>query len=335
MGGKTIKKNFSKEELLQIPQMYKDGLSTRKIADKMRTSSKRIKKILLNNSIDIADPNCRFIKHKPDGYWNNKEHCENVAKTCRNRGEFSNKYVTAYKYSMQNGWIKDFDQYFSLEKQFYGYNEKIHYVYSYEVIEKNAVYVGRTIDLKRRHASHKRGDNYCSRKHRVDTIWKFCNENGIDVPEPKILESGLTAIESQQKESEWEDKYRDAGWEILNRAATGEGTGSLGSTSRKWTYDTCMLAASKCVSKIDFKTKFSTAYRVSVQNKWINEFFTVNLLKESGYFDKIENCISEAKKYKNLTAIKKNYPFLYHKICEKKWNDEVQSAMGYERWRKK
>ena len=104
---------------------------------------------------------------------------------------------------------------------------------------------------------------------------------------------------------------------------------------RIWNYDSCKDAASKCVSKIDFKTRFSTAYRVSVQNKWINDFFNTNLLKESGYFDKIENCILEAKKYKNLTAIKKNYPFLYHKICEKKWNDEVQSAMGYEKWRKK
>ena len=326
--GKTIKKIFTNEELKQIPQMYKDGLSTRKIANQMKTSSKRINKILLDNGIDITDPNCFFIKHKPDGYWDNKEHCEEAAKTCRNRGNFQKKFSQAFKCSKENGWLKDFDQYFSLEKQFHGYNEKIHYVYSYEIFEKNTVYVGRTINLKRRHAEHKNGFVYYQKKGYKDNIWKFCNENGINMPEPKILDSGLTAIESQQKEREWEIKYRDAGWNVLNRAATGEGTSSLGSTSRKWTYDTCRDAASHCISKIDFKTRFSTAYRVSVQNKWINDFFG-NLLKESGYLDVLENCITESKKYKNLTDIKRSYPFLYYKIREHKWNDDICRANGW------
>ena len=326
--GKTIKKIFTEEELKQIPQMYKDGISIKRIARQMKCSDKRINEILLNNDINISNPNCCFLKHKPIGYWNNKEHCEEVAKTCRNRGEFSKKYVTAYQYSKQNGWIKDFDQYFSLEKQFYGYDEKIHYVYSYEILEKNAVYVGRTMDLKRRHASHKRGDNYCGKRHRVDTIWKFCNENGIDMPEPKILESGLTATESRRGEDKWVKKYQDDGWNVLNRAATGEGTGSLGSTSRKWTYDTCRDAAAHCISKIDFKKKFSTAYRVSVQSGWINDFFT-SLTRESGYFDVLENCISESKKYKSLVELRKAYPFLYHKICDHKWNDDICKANGW------
>ena len=333
--GETNKKVFDKSELTQVCELYKNGLSTRNIANYFHTSSNKIKKILFENGIDINNPNCEYIKHKPLGYWNNKKTCENTAKQCTNRKDFQNKYSRAYFHSVKNGWINDFDKYFSLEPHFSNFNEKIHIVYAYEINDTHAVYIGRTMNLKTRHMAHVRGSFTTRHRYYKDTIYEYCNLNNVEIPEPKILESNLTATESREKEDEWLNKYEQNGWNVINKAKTGKNSGSLGATMRKWNYDSCKDAASKCVSKIDFKTRFSTAYRVSVQNKWINDFFNTNLLKESGYFDKIENCILEAKKYKNLTAIKKNYPFLYHKICEKKWNDEVQSAMGYEKWRKK
>lgn len=333
--GKTIKKIFKNCELTEVCNMYMNGYSTRHIAKYFHTSSNKIKKILYNNGIDIHDPECQYLKRKPSGYWNNKERCELAAKNCVNRTDFYERYEAAYEQSVKNGWIDEFDQYFSLEPHFSNFNERIHLVYVYEINETHSVYIGRTTDLKRRHSSHLRGSFRTHHRFYKDSIYEHCNLNNVEMPEPIVLENNLTAIESRAKENDWISKYKESGWNIINRARTGENSGSLGATMRKWNYDSCKDAASKCVSKIDFKTKFSTAYRVSVQNKWINEFFTTNLLKESGYFDKIENCIEEAKKYKNLTAIKKNYPFLYHKICEKKWNDEVQTAMGYEKWRKK
>ena len=327
--GKTIKKIFNDCELIQVCEMYKKGSSTKHIANYFHTNSNKIKKILLENGIDISSPNCPYIKHKPLGYWKNKENCELAAKQCTNRREFGEKFVEAYIQSRKNGWINDFDQYFSLEPRFSNFNEKIHVVYAYEINDTHAVYIGRTMNLKTRHMTHVRGSFTTQHRYYKDTVYEYCKVNNIEIPEPKILENNLTAKESRVKEDEWLNNYSMDGWFIINKAKTGENSGSFGATMRKWNYDSCKEASSKCVSKIDFKTRFPTAYRVSVQNKWINEFFTINLLKESGYFDKIENCISEAKKYKNLTDIKKNYPFLYHKICEKKWNDKVKIEMGY------
>ena len=48
------------------------------------------------------------LKKKPNGYWNNKERCEEAAKKCRNRGEFGQRYSMAYLHSKNNGWLEEF-----------------------------------------------------------------------------------------------------------------------------------------------------------------------------------------------------------------------------------
>ena len=162
----------------------------------------------------------------------------------------------------------------------------------------------------------------------------FCKTNNCDMPLPIILEDKLTAIESQKMENVWINKYKDNGWYIINKAKTGEGIGSLGSTMRKWTYETCERAAITCKTKSEYRKKFSTASRVATQNNWLNDFFT-NTKKDNGYFDSLEMCISESKKYKSMSDIKTKYPFLYHKICEHKWNDNVRLANGWKKYHHK
>ena len=327
--GKTIKKIFTKKEIVKLVDEYKNGSSTKFLREKYHTSHKKIKQILLENGIDIHNPNCEYLKHKPIGYWNNKEHCEEVAKQCRNRGDFQKKFPAAYLVSKKNGWLEDFDKYFSLEKQYYNYEDRIHVVYAYEIVACNAVYVGRTMQLKTRHNAHKKGVVHTNHKLYSDTVYDFCQSNNVEFPEPKVLESGLTAKESRKQEGEWVKKYEDNGWMILNKAKTGEGSGSLGATRRKWGYEECKDAASQCVSKADFRKKFPTACRVSTQNKWISEFFTSNLLKDKGCFDHFEGCLEECKKYHSIGEVKKKYPFLYHKICKNKWNLDIQKTLGW------
>ena len=327
--GKTVEKIFTEEELKRIPELYKSGTSVRHLLETFKTSGKKIKSILFDAGIDINDGNCEFLNRKPRNYWNNKERCEEAAKTCRNRAEFQDKYSAAFAQAKKSGWLEDFDKYFSLEKLYYKFEDPIHYVYSYEFADQKSVYVGRTTNIKRRHTEHKNGTMYMNKKVYTDTVYNFASKNSLVVPEPKILETNLNAVESQKKEDEWCKHYESSGWTILNKATTGKGSGSLGARLVKWNYDACKDAASQCVSKIDFKTRFGTAYRVSTQNHWIDEFFNFNLLKDKGYLDSLENCIEESKKYKSMSDIKYNYPFLYHKICKMKWNDDIRKANGW------
>lgn len=324
--GKTIKKVFTEDELKQVVEEYKSGISTRILARKYKTQDKNIKKILFSYGIDINDPNCQYAKHKPCGYWASKEHCEEAAKQCRNRREFYSKFVRAAMISKKNGWMNEFDKYFSPEKMFFRYNDPIHYVYAYEINETHAVYVGRTSNIKRRHTEHMSGVMYTNHKVYNDTLKVYCDERNIEMPDPKILEEKLVAIESQRKEKEWIDWYRRHGWTILNKASVGEGSGSLGSIMRKWDYEACRAAAEQCESKADYRRKFSTACRVATQNKWINDFFT-NLIKPKFHLDSFDNCMEEVKKYKSLQEARADYPFLYHKICQHKWNDAARAVI--------
>ena len=109
--------------------------------------------------------------HKPKGYWNNFENCENAAKTCRNRSEFRQKFSRAAMLSKRYGWMDKFDKYFSIEKQFHDFNEPVHIVYAYFFTETHSTYVGRTLKLKRRDTQHRYDQN--------DTLYKYAMRGGI------------------------------------------------------------------------------------------------------------------------------------------------------------
>lgn len=256
--------------------------------------------------------------HKPKDYWNNFDNCENAAKTCRNRAEFYKKFSKAAMLSKRYGWIEKFDKYFSIEKQFHDFNEPVHLVYAYLFDNDHAAYIGRTLNLKRRDSQH--------RYYQTDTLYKYALDNKIAIPSPIILETGLKALESCEKEHFYTEKYRNEGWYILNKAKTGKHSGSLGSTMRIWTYEHCKEVAKNCINKPDYRKKYPTAYRVATVNHWLNDFFD-NLIKPAGYFDNIDNCLKESANYRNLTHIKHDYPFLYHKICEHKYNEKVKAYL--------
>lgn len=46
---------------------------------------------------------------KPKGYWNNYQKCYDAAYTCLTRTEFAKNFSTAYKISIKNNWINDFN----------------------------------------------------------------------------------------------------------------------------------------------------------------------------------------------------------------------------------
>lgn len=309
----------------EIVKDYISGINTKKLQNKYHTSHRNIKAILLKNGIDVHDPNRNFgPRHKmPNGYWNIKEHNELAASECRNRKEFSSKYVRAYKIAKEYEWIKEYDEkYFSKEIKYYGFDEPIHVVYSYEFSGLNSVYVGRTMNLKRRDCCHRN-------QTQNDSVYKFAEEHNVEIPVVKILAEGLIAKESQRLEDEFKNKYAESGWNLINKAQTGENTGSLGSIPKKWNYDSCREAAESCKNREEYKQKFSRAHNVARRNGWIESFFPNKSKRDDGCFDSLEKCAETAKKYSSIMDIRRNYPFLYHKISKNKWTQQIKEIMGW------
>lgn len=65
-------------------------------------------------------------------------------------------------------------------------------------------------------------------------------------------------------------KYSEMGYTMLNSAPTGS-VGGFG--KGKWTYDTCKEDAKKYHSRSEFKKCSSRAYKTTLKNKWLDEFF--------------------------------------------------------------
>lgn len=157
---------------------------------------------------------------KEFGYWNDKERCVEEARKYRNKKEFQFKSYGCYSSMKRNGWLSELDGMYDGTILYMGYDEKINVVYVYEMKDFNTFYVGRTNNIIRRDRQHRNGYGHSNGDTEFDGLYKFCEEKGIEVPKPKILAENLNALESQEQEDYWKNKYIEDGWVSLNKAKT-------------------------------------------------------------------------------------------------------------------
>lgn len=251
----------------------------------------------------------------PNGYWN-YENCYNEAQKYKNKSEFQFGNNSAYNSARKHGWLKDYvwlqDERFDL------YRDKIDCVYSYEFVDQNAVYVGRTLikAKKRRDRDH---------VFQLDSVSAFAKENDIAVPEMKVLESNLTIKEGAEREGWWIEKYRSDGWIILNRTKAGS-IGMLGKNHSKYTYEVCYEEAIKYKLRGDFAKGSPSAYTVAWKNKWLDDYVWfengVKVRTEKLIIWNYEKCYEEAQKYVTLKDFRINNNSAYSSACKNKWLDE-------------
>lgn len=321
------------EEILKL--YVEERMSIKNIAKKTHHWYPTVKKYLIENGINVDDPD-RTVgpNKKPKGYWGIKENNEREASKYEKSSDFYRYCSSAAKYATENGWMDEYcEKYFKKEIRYQSFDKRIHLIYAYEFKDANMVYIGRTNNINRRDHSHRKAT-------RGDSLTAFSLSTGIDIPEPIIKECSLTAEESLIREDYWLNTYKNDGWGIINVSKTGRNSGSLGATPRKWTYETCKELAATCKNKEEFKKKSSRAHNVSRENGWIDEFFPEPWRTPDGAYDDVENCKAECVKrgFKSLSDIKKNYPFLYFRICKNKWNDEFREFFGntkYKHYNKK
>lgn len=306
----------------EICKMYAEQhISIRNIAKLTHRGYYKIRNHLIQAGLDLDNPEKTFgPPKKPKGYWGIKENNEREAAKYEKSSDFYRYSSSAAHYAAKNGWMDEYyKKYFKKETRYSSFADKVHLIYSYEFPKQKMVYVGRTNNLHRRDYSHRTATF-------GDSLTAFAYSLQLEIPTPIIKDKDLTAEESQIKENYWGNWYQTNGWTLINKGKMGKNSSSLGAIPRKWTYETCKELALTCKNKQEFKLKSSRAHNVSRENKWIDDFFPEPWRQPNGTFDNIENCKKECEKrgYKKLTDIKKFYPFLYHKICDHKWNDEFR-----------
>lgn len=207
---------------------------------------------------------------------------------------------------------------------------KNYLIYSYEM--GNMVYVGLTKNIERRHKEH-----MSSKK---DTLYCFCMKNDINLPEPTILETNLTSLESQSKEKNWLDYYKFNGYELINRAECGIYKSSMGGekncinetykpikvkNKKTITYEECLELAKKYQYKKDFLTNEGFAYRYAKKMGWFTSF---TWLKNSPPIKRekkditYEDYVNERKKYSTKTEFSKQAKAYYQYGLKHGYNDD-------------
>lgn len=297
---------WTKERCIEFAKQAKTS------ADVRRLSHTVYRKMRKNGWFDECDW-LKVNNYKDKGYWD-YEHCYEAALNCFNRKTFKKYYPAAYETARKNGWIADYS-WFPPKKV---WKESNYLVYAYEDTDNNVVYVGLTHDFYNRHRAHKLGFVYRG-KTTYDSVYKHFNSIGKEVPEPRILISGLSAEQAQYYEDWYRNSYETICWTVLNVRPTGIGKSSLGGSTLKWDREACEKEARKYRTKAEFKRGCISAYQNAVKYDWIDTYdWFEEVTKPMGYWT-YDRVAEVAKKYNSKKEFRENAKAAYSAAYKKGW----------------
>lgn len=248
-------------------------------------------------------------KQKSNGYWI-YENCYEEAKKYQTKTEFCKGCGSAYDAAWKNKWLDDYTWF--VDGKIKTLTDKNDSVYKY-VFEDGAIYIGRTLisQQKRRHDKHSTSEK--------DTVFRYAKENGLEVPQMEIIEENITPIEGLKREDYWVNYYKENGYNVINKAKTGIGCGSLGAiNSGKWNKENVFAEARKYKTRSEFKKACQSAYNVAWKKGWLDDYTWFKEVYK--HWDK-ENVFEEAKKYKSRLEFQKSCNRAYVVAWKNKWLD--------------
>jgi hypothetical protein len=198
----------------------------------------------------------------------------------KTRSEFQKGSNVAYQLAKKRGILDDVCSH--MEKVGSKYKRLI---YSYEFPD-NSVYVGLTYNLNKRDLSHMKRETSSVYQHMIKTGLK---------PIRKTLTEFLDRDEASEVEGKLTEKYRQEGWNILNKTKTG----ALGGSTLYWTPERIKDEAKKYKTLSDFYEKSPSA--IGAAKKLGKDFYaeiTSHMFKKLNKFSE-KDLIAIAKKYKN------------------------------------
>ena len=241
------------------------------------------------------------------GYWQVFDNCYNEALKYKSRTEFQRKQGGCYNQARANGWLDKFD--WLKDKRIDLIDGKIDSVYVYEFVNQHAAYIGRTLMRTQKERD----------KHHLfvlDSVSSFARDNDIPLPEMRILEDNLTLKEGIEREAFYIEKYKNEGWNVLNKA----GAGSIGSLYRnRYTYNKCYDEAKKYTHYRDFVKESRTYYRVAYRNGWIVDYtWLIHFHRKHNYWN-YETCMESAKLCTTMKEFTEKYSGAYDKARDNGW----------------
>ena len=194
-------------------------------------------------------------QHKPNGYWT-KERVFKKAKEYKTRCEFYKGCPRAYEVVRKNGWLDEMP--WLVDGRIKMLTDKNDSVYKYYFKETNSIYIGRTLMKRQKERDSEHIFNI------KDTVHKYAKENGLAVPPMEVIEDNLTLEEGLEREEYWVNYYKEKGYNVLNIAKTGKGSGSIGAIAKgKWTKERVFEEATKYQTRNNFRKGCSGAYNAA------------------------------------------------------------------------
>ena len=166
-------------------------------------------------------------RHKKTGKTTNKYNkttCKQKAKLFKTFKEFRDNEPQFYKYARQHNLLQLYD--WLVDDRVSICKDKVDCVYMYMFNDYKTVYIGRTLMKRqnRRDIEHLFSN---------DCIVKFCKDKKIPMPNMIVIEDNLTLKEGLERENYYVKYYKNLGYNLLNVAKTGLGSGSIGCIPRK------------------------------------------------------------------------------------------------------
>lgn len=242
------KSSLTDEDILNIALNYKyrsDFIKGNGNAY-LEASKRNILDLVTSHMID--HPNKSNVRK-----YSNSE-LETIAKKYKHKSDFAkndrNAYTAATSYGILDDITKHMTPLGNLVKRM---------IYVYEFPEYNTVYVGLTDNEERRKKEHL-GPIILQRK--TTTVQKFI-EKTKSTPIYKVVSEGYIEYDEAQKlEDSLIKKYKEEGWDVLNKMKAG----GLGGSWR-YTNDDLQKIANKYTKKEDFKKNEAAAYQLASKRK--------------------------------------------------------------------
>jgi predicted GIY-YIG superfamily endonuclease len=238
-------------------------------------------------------------------FWIYKENCKKEALKYDTLSVFAKMAPGAYKVSSKNGWLDEITSHMS-----YLGNKFMRLIYVYEFSD-NSVYIGLTYNLEKRNYQHNSDKN--------SKVFIHMNYSGLT---PKLIKltDYIEVGKAQKMEYHFLRKYKNNGFNILNKAKTG----GIGGSNIKWTKERCMEEALKYNTYKEFSKYCNGAYNKCLKEKWFDELCE-HLIKGNSWT--YENCKNAALKYVNRSDYQKYERGAYSSALRNKWLDEICSHM--------
>jgi hypothetical protein len=249
--------------------------------------------------------------------WN-KETCEQEARKYEYIFDFRVRAGAACNVAQRNGWLQEYTWLKKLPPKTRDYNKDTKYIYAYEFVEQKVVYVGLTNSILRRDWQHRNNDD--------SSVFRFAEGYGCDIPMPRILEKGIPIHESGKREAFWVENYASLGWQLLNRAKTGERESSIGASyPLKWNKRAIRKSAEECGYDLkSFMKQYPGAYAaiLSRYKGLLNELFPDRAIH---IHHSVEDAILVVKKgnYSNRSQLRYDCLWAYRVLFDHNLLDDI------------